>query len=88
MEAREGNFDQIPMIRKHLHRIAAAFRARHFESPAQIHGEWFRKMGAEVRKINGIQIATGKGNLTEGPIGFQSEGADIDFRNILIRETK
>jgi hypothetical protein len=39
VEAREGNADQIPMIRKHLRMIAAAFHARHFESPAQIHGE-------------------------------------------------
>lgn len=39
VEAREGTSDKIPMIRKHLHRIATAFRARHFESPAQIHGE-------------------------------------------------
>jgi hypothetical protein len=39
VEAREGNADQIPLIRNHLRRIAASFRTRHFESPAQIHGE-------------------------------------------------
>jgi hypothetical protein len=56
-------------------------------------GEWntteiISKDGSLTSKINGVQIATGKGDLTEGPIGFQSEGAEIHFRNLLIRETK
>jgi hypothetical protein len=56
-------------------------------------GEWntteiISKDGMLTSKINGVQIATGSGTLTEGPIGFQSEGAEIHFRNFLIRETK
>ena len=44
--------------------------------------------GTIVVKINGIEVASGKSELTEGPIGFQSEGAAIDFRNIRIKELK
>jgi hypothetical protein len=44
--------------------------------------------GTIVVKINGIEVATGKSELTEGPIGFQSEGAAIEFRNIRIKEMK
>jgi hypothetical protein len=38
----------------------------------------------EVR-INGKLINTGKSELTSGPIGFQSEGARIHFKDILIK---
>ena len=41
--------------------------------------------GSIAVKINGQLINTGKSELTEGPIGFQSEGARIHFRNILIK---
>jgi len=44
--------------------------------------------GSLVVKINGVEVATGKSELTEGPIGFQSEGAAIEFRNIRIKELK
>jgi hypothetical protein len=39
-------------------------------------------------KVNGIPLAGAKTELTEGPIGFQSEGAAIEFRNIKIKELK
>jgi hypothetical protein len=39
-------------------------------------------------KINGTEVSSGRGNLTEGVIGFQSEGAEIHFRNIKIKEMK
>jgi hypothetical protein len=42
--------------------------------------------GSIVAKINGTEVSSGKSNLTEGQIGFQSEGAEIHFRNILIKE--
>jgi 3-keto-disaccharide hydrolase len=35
--------------------------------------------------INGIPVATGKTSLTSGPIGFQSEGARIHFKDIKIK---
>ncbi|MBM4071594.1 MAG: DUF1080 domain-containing protein [Planctomycetes bacterium] len=39
----------------------------------------------EVR-INGVLVNTGKSALTEGPIGFQSEGARIHFKDIKIKK--
>lgn len=42
--------------------------------------------GSIVAKINGTEVSSGKSNLTEGQIGFQSEGAEIHFRNILIKQ--
>ena len=41
----------------------------------------------EVR-INGTLVATGKTELTEGPIGFQSEAARIHFKDIEIKSMK
>lgn len=38
----------------------------------------------EVR-INGMLVNTGKSDLTSGPIGFQSEGARIHFKDIKIK---
>jgi hypothetical protein len=38
----------------------------------------------EVR-INGVLVSTGKTELTSGPIGFQSEGARIHFKDIKIK---
>lgn len=35
--------------------------------------------------INGIPVATGKTDLTSGPIGFQSEGARIHLKDIRIK---
>ncbi|MSQ94877.1 MAG: DUF1080 domain-containing protein [Gemmataceae bacterium] len=35
--------------------------------------------------INGIAVATGKSPLTSGPIGFQSEGSRIHFKDIKIK---
>jgi hypothetical protein len=41
--------------------------------------------GAITSKVNGTQVSTGKGDLTEGPFGFQSEGAELHFKNIKIK---
>jgi hypothetical protein len=57
-------------------------------------GEWntteitCRGDGSVNAKINGIEVSSGKGTPTEGRIGFQSEGAEIHFRNIKIKELK
>jgi hypothetical protein len=57
-------------------------------------GEWnttettCKADGSIVAKINGTEVASGKSELTEGPIAFQSEGAEIHFRNIKIKELK
>ena len=47
-------------------------------APAMIH----------TAKINGTEVSSGKSDLTEGPIGFQSEGALIEFKYIKIKEMK
>ncbi len=39
-------------------------------------------------KINGTPVSSGQSELTEGMIGFQSEGAEIHFRNIRIKQLK
>ena len=39
-------------------------------------------------KLNGIAVASGKTDLTSGPIGFQCEGWEVHFRNIKIKEMK
>jgi hypothetical protein len=44
--------------------------------------------GAITAKINGTEVSSGKGPLTEGMIGFQSEGAEVHFRNIKVKELK
>jgi hypothetical protein len=44
--------------------------------------------GAITAKINGTEVSSGKGELVEGMIGFQSEGAEIHFKNIKIKEGK
>jgi hypothetical protein len=53
-------------------------------------GEWNTtevtvKDGMITSKINGTQVSTGKGELTEGPFGLQSEGTELYFKNIKIK---
>jgi hypothetical protein len=44
--------------------------------------------GEITSKVNGVEVSKGKGEFTEGPFGLQSEGAEIHFRNIKIKEAK
>ncbi len=53
-------------------------------------GEWnttevTSKNGHLTSKVNNALIADGETNLTEGPLGWQSEGVEIHFRNIKIK---
>jgi Domain of Unknown Function (DUF1080) len=53
-------------------------------------GEWNTteasiKDGAVTSAVNGAPVASGTIDLTEGPFGFQSEGAEIHFKNIKIK---
>lgn len=41
--------------------------------------------GSIAVRINGVPVNKGKSALTEGPIGFQSEGARIHFKDIKIK---
>jgi hypothetical protein len=41
--------------------------------------------GAITAKVNGVEVSTGTGELTEGPFGFQSEGSELHFKNIRIK---
>ena len=38
-----------------------------------------------TRKQLDSKVATGKGELKEGPIGIQSEGAELHLKNIRIK---
>jgi hypothetical protein len=56
-------------------------------------GEWNTteitvKDGKITTKVNGVPVSSCETTLMEGPIGFQSEGAEIHFRNIMLKETK
>jgi hypothetical protein len=57
-------------------------------------GEWSttevtcKADGTVSVKLNGVPVSSGKTELTSGPIGFQSEGFEIHFRNIKIKELK
>jgi hypothetical protein len=44
------------------------------------------KGGSITVKVNGAKVATGTGELTEGPFGFQSDGAEIHFKRIRVKE--
>lgn len=58
------------------------------------HTEWntveiMTKDGTITTALNGTKIAeAGPYDSKEGPIGFQSEGAEIHFKNIRIKEVK
>lgn len=58
------------------------------------HKEWnltevTSKDGKLTVTINGMQVSEGQSDgLVEGQLGWQSEGAPIEFRNITIKETK
>lgn len=57
-------------------------------------GEWSttevtcKADGTVSVKLNGVAVASGKTELTSGPIGFQCEGWEVHFRNIKIKEMK
>lgn len=57
-------------------------------------GEWSttevtcKADGTVSVKLNGVPVASGKTELTSGPIGFQSEGSEVHFRNIKVKELK
>jgi hypothetical protein len=56
-------------------------------------GEWntteaVLRDGNVLAKVNGIEVDSGKCDLVEGQIGFQSEGSEIHFRNIKLKELK
>jgi hypothetical protein len=44
--------------------------------------------GTVTVRINGTEVASGKTELTEGPVGFQSEGSFFHFKNIRVKEMK
>jgi hypothetical protein len=44
--------------------------------------------GTLTVKVNGVLVSTGETVLKEGPIGWQSEGSEVHFRNIQIKENR
>jgi 3-keto-disaccharide hydrolase len=57
-------------------------------------GEWSttevtcKADGSISVKLNGVPVSSTKTELTSGPIGFQSEGWEVHFRNIKIKQLK
>ncbi len=56
-------------------------------------GEWnamevVSKDGALTCTLNGVEVARGSGALSEGSIGWQSEGSPIRFRKLAIKTTE
>lgn len=41
--------------------------------------------GKLTAKVNGVEVSAGEGSLMEGPLGWQSEGAPLQFKNIRIK---
>jgi len=64
------------------------------KSALKDHKEWnvtevTSQDGKLTAKVNGVVVSEGQSEgLTEGPLGWQSEGAPIEFRRIVIREQK
>lgn len=53
-------------------------------------GEWnttevISENGKLTAKVNGVEVSSGEGDLREGPLGWQSEGAPLQFKNIRIK---
>jgi len=53
-------------------------------------GEWnttevISENGKLTAKVNGVQVSTGETDLRDGPLGWQSEGAPLQFKNIRIK---
>jgi hypothetical protein len=74
----KGTFKDMPDVRKRVLKPV---------------GEWnttevISQDGSLTAKVNGEIVCEGKGELTEGPLGWQSEGAEIHFKNIMIKELK
>jgi hypothetical protein len=75
--------------------VGAARGKYHFDRDAQKkalkpHQEWQTTEvtshdGMLTSKVNGVQVDAGKCSLREGQIGFQSEGVEIQFKNIRIK---
>jgi len=64
------------------------------DKAAKAVGEWnttevvCKADGSITVKINGTEVSSGKSELTDGMIGFQSEGVELHFKNIKIKEMK
>lgn len=72
----------------------AKFDAEAHKKASKPQGEWnvtevtCTADGTVTVKLNGIEVASGKTELTSGPIGFQSEGAEFHIRKIELKKLK
>jgi hypothetical protein len=77
----------------HLKALEQNFDADALERAKKPIGEWNTTEitcdadGKISVKVNDVPVSSGKSELKEGPIGWQSEGAEIHFRNIAIKES-
>jgi hypothetical protein len=85
-------FDHGKLFFIHVKPIEQNFDAEAHQRATRPIGEWNTteitcdSKGTVSVKLNGIPVSSGKTELTEGPIGWQSEGAEIHFRNIMIKK--
>ena len=70
------------------------FRLERKESPEKKFGEWneyeITCNGGDITlAVNGVKVNEGKnGNLKKGRIALQSEGAEIHFKDVVIKPMK
>jgi hypothetical protein len=71
--------------------LAQKFDAKAQKKALKPMGEWSttevtcKPDGSISVKLNGVPISSGKSELKEGPIGWQSEGAEVHFRKLRIK---
>ncbi len=82
---------QNPRVERHFFRIEPR---RAGESIERKLGEWNEleatcKGGDVTLVVNGVTVNEGKnGNLTRGKIALQSEGAEIHFKDVVLKKLK
>jgi hypothetical protein len=85
-------FDHGKLFFIHLTPLEQKFDAEALERAKKPIGEWNTTEitcdanGGVSVKVNGVPVSSGRSEVKEGPIGWQSEGAEIEFRNILIKK--
>ncbi len=90
----QGKWSEIGHIKSNAKEVAVTVRddqaAR--EKAREPVGEWnavevVAKDGALTSTVNGVKVAeSDPTELREGPIGFQAERFDVEFRNVRVRE--
>ena len=90
----QGRWDEMAHIKSNARDVTVAVRddeAARATARKPV-GDWnsielVAKDGALTSRLNGVKIADSDATeLREGPLGFQAEGFDVEFRNLRIRQ--